>query len=340
MKRILSLVLALALTLGLAACGGQPASETPDDSSVPASQPAPQEEYQARVGGLKGPTTLGMLKLIQDANAGAAQGDWQTQMFGSPSEVLPLITKGELDLAAVPVNLAATLYNRTEGQIQVAAVNTLGVLYLVSTDDSVHTVEDLRGRTIYSSGKGTTPEYVLRALLEQNGLDPEQDVTLEFLSESTEVLATLQASSAPAVALLPQPFVTAAQMKVEGLQVALDLTEEWNKVFQVPLLTGVLVVRREFAQQHPETVQAYLAEYEASIEYVNTHVEEAAQWAEEAGVVAKAPIAQKAIPHCNLAYMDGQEMKTIVASYLDVMFQQDAQSVGGAMPQDDFYYGA
>ncbi len=348
MKRILSAVMALALLLGVTGCGqaastsSAPASQ-PQASSQPQSQAevVPQQSYSARVAGLKGPTTLGMLKLAQDVTDGASQNDWQVQTYGAPDEIVPLLTKGELDMAAIPANLAATLYSKTEGKVQVAAVNTLGVLYVVTTGDEIQSVEDLRGKTVYSTGKGTTPEYVLRYILQKNGLDPDKDLTLEYLSESTEVLATIQAASGPAVAVLPQPYVTAAQMQVEGLKVALSLTEEWDKVSpESALITGVLVVRSDFAAENPEAVQAFLADYKASVDYVNSHVEEAAQWAEAMGVVPKAAIAQKAIPACNIVYQDGAEMKSGLSGYLQVLFEQDPKAVGGALPDDSFYYGA
>ena len=353
MKRLFSMVLVLALALSLAACGGAaPAASAPAESapassapaeSVPASEPAevPAGDYTARIGGLKGPTTLGMLKVMQDAKAGTASGSWEMQMVGSPSEIIPMISKGELDMAAVPSNMASVLYNQTEGQVQVAAINTLGVLYVVTTGDDIQSVADLAGKTIYLTGKGASPEYMVRHILMENGLDPDKDVTLEFKSEATEALAAVQAAEGPVTAILPQPFVTAAQMQVEGLTVALDLTEEWDKVTpESAMLTGVLVVRTEFAEQNPDAVKAFLADYKASIEYVNANVEEAAQWAAEVGVVPKAPIAAKAIPACNIVYQDGAEMKQNMSGYLQVLFDQEPKAVGGAMPADDFYYGA
>lgn len=347
MKHFLKGILALVLSLSLAACGevqtASSASQAGSSASGASSATVQSEEQvsqQARIGGLKGATTLGMLKLMQDAQDQTDADQWQVEMYGTPAEVLPLLTKGELDMAAVPVNLAATLYNRTQGQVQVAAVNTLGVLYIVSTDDSVKTIEDLQGRTIYASGKSTTPEYTLRYLLEKNGLDPDQDVTLEFKSEATEVLAALKNASEPAVALLPQPFVTAAQMQVEGLNVVLDLTQEWNKVNpDSRMITGVLVVRKAFAQENPQAVTEFLKDYQDSISYVNAHVEEAAQWAVDAGIVAKAEIAKKALPGCNITYEAGQKMQQDVNAYLQMMFDQDPESVGGSMPAADFYYG-
>lgn len=348
MKRIFSAVLTLAMVLALVGCGqaapasSAAASQSQAVSSQASSQQeaAPGQAYSARIGGLKGPTTLGMLKLAQDVADDATQNDWQVQMYGAADEIVPLLTKGELDMAAIPANLAATLYNKTQGKVQVAAINTLGVLYVVTTGHEIDSVEDLRGMTVYSTGKGTTPEFVLRYILEKNGMDPDKDLSLEYLSEATEVLAHIQASSGPAVAVLPQPYVTAAQMQVEGLKVALSLTEEWEKVSpDSALVTGVLAVRSEFAAEHPEAVGAFLQEYQASVDYVNSHVEEAAQWAESMGVVAKAAIAQKAIPACNIVYQAGQEMKNGLSGYLQVLFDQDPKAVGGALPEDNFYYG-
>ena len=201
-------------------------------------------------------------------------------------------------------------------------------------------VADLAGKTIYSTGKGTTPEYVLNYILTENGIDPAKDVTIEYKSEATEVLSTLQSAGEGAVAVLPQPYVTAAQAQVEGLNVALDLTEEWNKIDpDSQLITGVLAVRSDYAEQHPEELEVFLADYRSSIEWVTANTADAAQLVAEYGIVAKAPLAEKALPACNITYMDGADMKQALSGYLDVLYQQDAASVGGALPGDDFYYG-
>ena len=357
MKRLLSMVMAAAMALSLAACGGagasstassQAASSAPASSqaeSVPASSAASASENTAasgeamRIAGLQGPTTMGMVKLIKDQES-MESPLYSVTMYGAADEIVPLLTKGELDAAAIPANLAATLYQKTEGKIQVAAVNTLGVLYVVTTGDEVASVADLAGKTIYSTGKGTTPEYVLNYILTENGIDPAKDVTIEYKSEATEVLATLQSAGEGAVAVLPQPYVTAAQAQVEGLTVALDLTEEWNKIDpDSQLITGVLAVRSDYAQQHPEELEVFLADYRSSIEWVTANTADAAQLVAEYGIVAKAPLAEKALPACNITYMDGADMKQALSGYLDVLYQQDAASVGGALPGDDFYYG-
>ena len=355
MKRLLSMVMAAAMALSLVACGGttasgstassQAASSAPASSqaeSVPASSAASASEDTAasgdamRIAGLQGPTTMGMVKLMKDQESPL----YDVTMYGAADEIVPLLTKGELDAAAIPANLAATLYQKTEGKIQVAAVNTLGVLYVVTTGDDVASVADLAGKTIYSTGKGTTPEYVLNYILTENGIDPAKDVTIEYKSEATEVLSTLQSAGEGAVAVLPQPYVTAAQAQVEGLNVALDLTEEWNKIDpDSQLITGMLAVRSDYAEQHPEELEAFLADYRSSIEWVTANTADAAQLVAEYGIVAKAPLAEKALPACNITYMDGADMKQALSGYLDVLYQQDAASVGGALPGDDFYYG-
>lgn len=355
MKRLLSMVMAAAMALSLVACGGttasgstassQAASSAPASSqaeSVPASSAASASEDTAasgdamRIAGLQGPTTMGMVKLMKDQESPL----YDVTMYGAADEIVPLLTKGELDAAAIPANLAATLYQKTEGKIQVAAVNTLGVLYVVTTGDDVASVADLAGKTIYSTGKGTTPEYVLNYILTENGIDPAKDVTIEYKSEATEVLSTLQSAGEGAVAVLPQPYVTAAQAQLEGLNVALDLTEEWNKIDpDSQLITGVLAVRSDYAEQHPEELEVFLADYRSSIEWVTANTADAAQLVAEYGIVAKAPLAEKALPACNITYMDGADMKQALSGYLDVLYQQDAASVGGALPGDDFYYG-
>ena len=294
-----------------------------------------------RIAGLKGPTTMGMVKLMSDAEAGETHQDYQVTMYGAADEVVPLLVKGDIDLAAIPANLAANLYNQTEGKVQVAAINTLGVLYVVTTGDDVKSVEDLKGKTVYSTGKGTTPEYVLNYILKENGIDPEKDLTVEYKSEATEVAAALQAADEGAIAVLPQPYVTAAQSQIEGLNVALNLTEEWNKVStDSDLVTGVLVASTEFIEQNEAAFEEFLKDYQASIEWVNSNTADAAELVANYGIVAKAPLAQKALPACNITYVDGAEMKTKLSGYLQVLFDQNSKAVGGAIPGDDFYYGA
>ena len=350
MKKLTSVLLALALALSLAACGGAASGTTASSaaSGEAVSEAASSEEAKElsttdalRIAGLKGPTTMGLVNLLSMEEDGTASMDYDLQLYGAADEIVPLLMKGELDMAAIPANLAATLYQKTEGGIQAVAVNTLGVLYVVEKGgDTVQSMADLKGRTILSTGKGTTPEYVLRYLLTQNGIDPDKDVTIEYYSEATEVTAQMAAARKDAIAVLPQPYVTAAGLQDDTLRVALDLTEEWNKVADTQLITGVTVVRKEYAEEHPDVVAAFLTDYAKSVEAANTDLDGTAALCEEQGVVAKAAIAKKALPECNIVCLTGDELKTNASAYLQVLFDADPKAVGGAMPGDDFYWTA
>ena len=350
MKKILSLLLAFSLALSLAACGGSASSAASSTVvSEAASSAAASEEEEAaaplsvteplRIAGLKGPTTMGLVNLLSMEQAGTAAMDYDLQLYGAADEIVPLLIKGELDMAAIPANLAATLYQKTSGGIQAVAVNTLGVLYVVEQGDTVHSMADLKGRTILSTGKGTTPEYVLRYLLTANGLDPDKDVDIQYYSEATEVTAQM-ASTQDAIAVLPQPYVTAAGLKDDTLRVALDLTAEWDKVADTQLITGVTVVRKAYAEEHPDVVAAFLADYAQSVNAANTDLEGTAALCEEQGVVAKAAIAKKALPNCNIVCLTGEELKADVSGYLQVLYDADPAAVGGTLPGEDFYWAA
>ena len=348
MKKILSLLLAFSLALSLAACGGSASSAASSAAvSEAASSAAASEEEEAaaplsvteplRIAGLKGPTTMGLVNLLSMEQAGTAAMDYDLQLYGAADEIVPLLIKGELDMAAIPANLAATLYQKTSGGIQAVAVNTLGVLYVVEQGDTVHSMADLKGRTILSTGKGTTPEYVLRYLLTANGLDPDKDVDIQYYSEATEVTAQMAATQ-DAIAVLPQPYVTAAGLKDDTLRVALDLTAEWDKVADTQLITGVTVVRKAYAEEHPDVVAAFLADYAQSVNAANTDLDGTAALCEEQGVVAKAAIAKKALPNCNIVCLTGEELKADVSGYLQVLYDADPAAVGGTLPGEDFYW--
>ena len=349
MKKIVSLLLALTMALGLAACGGAASSSVASSaaaSSEAVSEAASSEETASeplsatdalRIAGLKGPTTMGLVNLLSMEADGTASMDYDLQLYGAADEIVPLLMKGELDMAAIPANLAATLYQKTSGGIEAVAVNTLGVLYVVEKGDTVQSMADLKGRTILSTGKGTTPEYVLRYLLTQNGIDPDKDVTIEYYSEATEVTAQM-ANTEDAIAVLPQPYVTAAGLQDDTLRVALNLTEEWNKVCDTQLITGVTVVRTAYAEEHPEEVINFLKDYQKSVDAANDDLDGTAALCEEVGVVAKAAIAKKALPKCNIVYRIGDEMKADVNAYLQVLYDASPAAVGGKLPDANFYY--
>ena len=349
LKRVFAAVTAFALCASLAGCGAaasvsesaaESAAESTAESAVeaePAATEAPVEseatEATLRIAGLKGPTTMGLVNLMADEVASS----YDFTMYGAADEIVPLLVKGDLDAAAVPANLAATLYNKTNGAVEVACINTLGVLYIVENGETVNSVADLKGQTIVTTGKGATPEYVLRYVLSENGVDPDSDVTIEYCSEATEALSKVQAGEAT-IAMLPQPFVTSALSQVEGLRVALDMNEEWQKVAGSKLVTGVLVVRKDAVENDPEAFTSFMEGYAASVEAANSDLEGTAALCEQYGVVAKAALAQKALPQCNIVFETGDEMKADLETYFNVLYAADPTSVGGTLPADDFYY--
>lgn len=298
--------------------------------------PAALADDAVRVGALKGPTGMGTAQMAKEK-----ADRYAFTLSGAPDELVPLLVKGDLDIAAVPANLGAVLYNNTNGAIRVLAVNTLGVLYIVERGDTVHTVADLKGRTLVTAGKGATPEYALNYILRGNGLDPEKDVTIEFKSEHAECLAAvLQDESV--VAMLPQPIATVALGKADDMRIALDLNAEWDALqadAENPsgLITGIAVARADFIENHPEAVEQFMADYAESVAFTQEDPAAAAAVIGELGIVEAGP-AEKALPYCNIVFIAGDEMKTKLSGYLAELFSQDPAAVGGALPGEDFYY--
>ena len=336
----LSMLMAASVITG---CSNTPAESTVSEvsSAVAESQATPAAEPTGvNVLALKGPTAMGMVQFMNEAETGkTTDNNYQFSIVAAVDEVAPKLVKGEADIAAVPANLSSVLFNNTKGGVQVLAINTLGVLYIVESGDTVKSVADLEGKTIYASGKGATPEYALNYILAQNGLTDK--VTIEWKSEHAECLAALTANE-NAIAMLPQPFVTTAQTKADNIRVALDLTQEWDKLqanADAPsaLITGVVVARTEFVKAHPEAVAAFLDHYKTSVDYVNANTQDAAALVEKYDIVPAA-IAAKALPQCNITFIEGSEMKENLSGYLTVLHKQNPKSVGGALPTDEFYY--
>ena len=313
MKRTLALVLILSLTL-LLGCASAEA---------------------LRVAALKGPTAMGMVRMMS-VDGGE---NYAFDIYAAADEITPKLVQGALDVAALPANLAAVLYNRTGGELQVIAVNTLGVLYIAERGDSIHAVSDLAGRTIYSAGKGSTPEFALNYILRQNGLEPGVDVSIEYKSEHAECLAALMADES-ACAMLPQPFLTVAMTKAEDMRMALDLTQEWDALQTdggSAMITGVVVARRAVIEENPEAIDAFLADYAQSVAYTNTDVPGAAALIGQYDIVT-AEVAEVALPQCNIVCITGSEMQSKLSGYLEVLFEQESESVGGTLPDAQFYY--
>ena len=287
-----------------------------------------------RVGSLKGPTTMGLVNLMQDSENGEAIGTYEFTMATQPDEIMASFVSGDIDIALVPANVAAVMYNKTEGGVRLVDINTLGVLYCVTGDESIKSVADLAGKTVLTTGQGATPEYAMNYLLEKNGVT---DCSLEFKSEATEIAAVLQEDPTQ-IAILPQPFVTVAEMQNEELKTAFGLTDEWEKVSEdSQLITGVTVVRAEYLEEHKAEVENFVKEHAKSAETAVSEVEATSELVAKYGIIEKAPVAAKAIPECNIVCISGDDAKTALSGYLQTLFDADPKAVGGNLPAEDFY---
>lgn len=338
MKRLVSLavIAVLFLTL-LAGCG-----RAEDANSAPVVDAG---KAQVNVTAIAGPTGVGLVNLMQQNDQKTAKNEYTFNLVGDPQQAVAAITNKTADIAAVPTNLASTLYKRTGGGVQVLALNTLGVLYMLENGNSIESVADLRGKTIYTSGQGANPEYILNYVLESNGLDPKKDVTIQFVPDNDALVAAIVSNQAQ-VAMVPEPKLTACkvQMKAAGKTVpntVLNMTEEWEKVANgdSALVMGCVIARTDFVKENSAAVKAFLKEYEASINQVKEDVEAAASLCESYQVIPKAAIAKQAIPNCNLTYVAGSAMKKQLSGYLQVLYKYNPAAIGGAVPADDFYYG-
>lgn len=299
-------------------------------------QPAGEATDEIRVAALKGPTAMGLVRLMDEAESGPVDGNgYSFSIVASPTEMTPMIVRGEVDIAALPANLASVIYNNTDGAIQVLAVNTLGVLYIVENGDSVHSLEDLAGRTVYASGKGSTPEYSLSYILEEAGLA--DSVRVEWMSEHAECVAALL-NDPEGVALLPQPFVTTAMMQNPDIRVAIDLNDAWAGVSpDSALITGVIVARKDFVEVEPDAVDRFLDQYRASTDFANSSTQEAAALVGKYDIVPE-KVAAIALPECNIVCITGDGLRSSLGPYLEVLYNANPASVGGSLPGEDFYY--
>lgn len=311
----------------LSGCAGTPAAGT--------------QKTAVRIATLKGPTGVGMVQLMQAQQDGTAVNNYSFAVSDSPDEVAAKVASGDVDIAAVPTNLGAALYAKTSGAVQMLAVNTLGVMYIVENGSAIHSMADLKGRTIYASGKGSNPEYVLRFLLQKNGVDPDTDVHVVFKSQHDEV-ATLVASGQADIALLPEPFVTTVTVKNPAVHVAVDLTKEWAEVVTdgSQLMMGAVIARKDFVRKFPAAVTSFLTEYKASIGKATTDVDGTAALCQQFAIIPSAPVAKLAIPRLNLTFIDGADMASGVSGYFQVLYQANPKSVGGSVPDAAFYYDA
>lgn len=317
MKRIVAMITATVMLFSLAAFAA--CSKKQDDTEI-------------RIAALKGPTGMGMVKLADKQN----YPNYTVSIEASPDALNPRIISGEVDVAAVPVNLASVLYNKLDGDISVLAVSTLGVLYVVEAGSEVNSVADLAGKTVYATGQGATPEYILNYLLDKNGVAG--SVEVNYVGEHA-ALATMLANGSAEIGMLPEPNVTSTLAGNDNLRIALNLTEEWNKVCSTELVQGVVIARKSFVNEHPEAIEQFLREYEKSSAFVNENIDEAAKLIVDAGILGNVEIAKKAIPNCNISFSKGEAMHKAVEGMLTVLFEANPKSIGGKLPDKDFYYG-
>lgn len=332
MKKILSILLAAVMIFSLAACSSSNTEQA--DTTAPAAEKIDVNAYV-----ISGPTGIGAVQMMSKAENNKGSENYKFTVTATPEEVVSKISTGEADIAAIATNMASSLYNKTNGGIKIIAVNTMGVLYVLNNSGAeINSIEDLKGRTIYTTGQGANPEYIIEYLLTENGINPEKDVHIEYKTEGSE-LVPVWATEPDAVIIAPQPVAATINNKYPSSVQSLDLTKEWEKVNdESALMMGCVVVRTEFLNEHPDAVKAFLKDYEQSIHAVTEDIESTAALCAQYGIVASAEVAKAAIPYCNICFVTGSEMKTKLTGYLNVLYSANPKSVGGKMPDDDFWY--
>lgn len=330
LKRLSALMLAMLLLLSFAACGGKDGGEDSDVTDAPETNY--EREVKTKIAALNGPTGLGLAEIKTDRSYA-----YDVEYYSDPQEVGPLLIKGEVDIAALPLNMAANLYKKTDGKIKMLAINTLGVLHVLSKDDSIKSVADLKGKTVYSSGQGATPEYIVNYILRKNGLEPGKDVTIEYKTAHNE-LATLAVEGSVDICILPEPFASKVLAKNESYKRVLDLTAEWGKVSSAKLAQGCLVARADYIEQNPEIIKEFMSFYEASVNFVNNENNAGAVFLAKNGYFDTPQLAADTIPNCNIVFITGEEMKKTATENFTVLFEANPASVGGEIPADALYY--
>lgn len=336
-NKVINLFLAITLcftSVFYAGCAKQNVSQKQNAKTEVKSNNVKENQTKTKIAVLKGPTGIGMANLM-DKN----KGKYEVSVFSSPDQIIPKIINKEVDIAAVPSNLAAILYNKTKGQIQVGAVNTLGVLYIVENGNTIKNIKDLKGKTIYSSGKGSAPEFILNYILTKNGLVPDRDVKINYEMQHSDLAAAVTSKKVN-IAVLPEPFVTAAKLKDKTLNIPINLTTEWDKCAgkDSKLAMGTIIFNKKFAENNKEKINEFLNEYKKSVDFTNKNPKETGILTEKEGIMPKAIIAQKAIPKCNIVFIDGNDAEKYLKSFYKVLFSSNPKSIGGKMPDEGFYY--
>ena len=334
MKKLLAILLTMALVFALVGCSDTDTTSTPNVSTD-------SEAYTAvdmSVAYMTGPTGIGMAKLNADSDAKLTANNYTFTVATAATDITGKFLKGEINIASVPTNVAANLYNKSNGKVRMLAVNTNGVLSILEKGNTIKSVADLKGKTIYSTGKGQNPEYILNYILNKNVINPATDVTINFVS-SDDLKAKLISGEAE-IAMAPEPLATAVMVQNKQLNRALSINDEWSKVSDTELMMGCVIALDSYVEANPKAIEKFLEEYEASIKFATTNIDETATYCEKYGIAPKAAIAKKSIPICNLCYVTGTDMKTNVNGYYSVLFDADPTSIGGKLPADDLYYKA
>lgn len=340
-KVFIVLALVLSLMVIVTACNGKDNDQPSASPSETAKSYAGEKvKMTAILVGLKGPTSMGMVRMFNEISSLSEFVDIEFDIVSTPDVITAGLLNGEITIAAVPTNMAAALYNKTEGNIRMLAVNTLGVIHIVADkSENIKSIDDLRGKTIVATGKGAVPEYVLNYILEKNGLIPGTDVAVEYRSDHSE-LATLVVLGEVKIAMLPQPFVTIVTGKNENVELALNLTNEWEKVSpegsELPM--GCLISTAEFAETYPEEVVELLTFYNTSMNWVNEEPEKAAVLIVERGILPDEKTALNAIPQSSIRFIYSQDSKEMMNTFFEILYEYNPKSVGGKIPDDDFYF--
>ena len=344
LKKSLSLLIALVILISLSACGAKnietnPAGLADVDTNKGSDTDKVVEKEIMKIGTLMGPTGMGMVQLMDKNEKGEAALNYDVTVMGSPDDLVGKIISGEVDVAAVPTNLALVLYNRTGGAVQLAAVNTMGVLYVLENGSSIQSIADLKGKTVNTSGKGASPDFIFKYLLAKNNMIVDKDVMLDFSLQHSELAASLVAGDVN-IALLPQPHVTTALMKNKDLRIALDITEEWDKATggTSKLAMGCIIVQKEYAEKNKKAFNAFLSEYKDSTDYVNNDIDGASALIEKFGILPNAAVAKNAIPYSSIVYVDASEAKPFLEDLYNVLYEFEPKSVGGKLADEGFYY--
>ncbi len=329
MKKLLAILLTLTLVFALVGCG---------DKDKTSSDPETYTAVDMSVACMTGPTGIGMAKLMADNDAKITANNYTFTVASAAPDITGKFLKGEINIASVPTNVAATLYNKSSGKVRMLAVNTNGVLSILEKGDTIKSITDLKGKTIYSTGKGQNPEYILNYILTENGIDPTKDVTINFVS-SEDLVAKLISGEAE-IAMAPEPAATTVMIKNQELNRVLSINDEWSKVSDTELMMGCVIALDSYVTANPSAVEKFLEEYEASVKFATQSIDDIATHCETYKIAASAAIAKKAIPTCNLCYVTGKDMKDNVNGYFNVLFNADPTSIGGKLPADDLYYEA